>query len=141
MAVDGFTSQEDRVAFLFYKNGRTSKLELRHRYGVQNPAEAINASEAKYHYKVQTGPTQPNGDVPYRLIEGSIPAIAGTIPLFNDSVIDDISKDGYVVLLDDYRCTVCWRHPVFSPTDEDGVFHGVCPLCGPAATFDEIARP
>lgn len=133
MSVDGFTAQEDRVAYLFYKNARTSKMELRHVYGIQNPAEAINASEAKYHYRVATGDTLPNGDVPYRLVEGSIPAIAGTMPMFTDQQIEDADAGPYVAALDLYACRDCGRHPVYLPhggKNED--LRSICPRHGPS---------
>jgi len=132
MVADGFTAQEDRVAYLFYKNGRTSKLELRHVYGIQNPAEAINASEAKYHYTVETGATLPNGDVPYRLVEGSIPAIAGTLPMFTAEQIEDADSGPYVAALDLYVCRECGRHPVYLPSGgKDGPLTSICPRHGP----------
>ena len=138
MVADGFTAQEDRVAYLFYKNGRTSKFELRHQYGIQNPAEAINASEKKYHFVVETGATLPNGDVPYRLVEGSIPAIAGTLPIFSAEQIDNADSGPYVAALDLYKCRDCGRHPVYMPSGGvDGPLQGVCPRHG-AALFNRV---
>lgn len=130
---DGFTAQEDRVAYLFYKNGRTSKFELRHVYGIQNPAEAVNSAERKYRFTVETGATLPNGDVPYRLVEGSIPAIAGTLPIFSAEQIENADSGPYVAALDLYRCRECGRHPVYMPSGgQEEPLQGVCPRHGPA---------
>ena len=133
MSHDGFTAQEDRVAYLFYKNGRTSKLEMRHTYGIQNPAEAVNAAERKYHFKVETGDALPNGDVPYSLIDGSVPAIAGTVPMWTEAQIQDADSGPYVAALDLYVCRECGRHPVYLPDGgKDDPLRSICPRHGPA---------
>lgn len=127
----GFTRDRDLVAYLIYKNGRVTQYELRHQYGIKNPAQAINDAELHFHFTMQTGDKMPNGDIPYLLI-GSSPVIEGTMPMFATPP-EDPDEKFYVLELDLYSCTQCGRHPVYRPQRVEGSYAGVCPRHGPAA--------
>ena len=133
--IPGFTRDRDLVAYLVYKNGRVSQYELRHVHGIKNPAQSINDAELLYHFTMQTGEALPNGDIPYRLI-GAAPAIAGTMPMFQNGVEDPDGKL-YVMELDLYSCSECGRHPVYRPQHMEDAYAGVCPRHG-AATFTRL---
>lgn len=130
VVADGFTRDADLVAYLFYKHGRVTQFELRHDHGIKNPAQAINDAESKYHFETRTLDTLPNGDVPYVLSGGTAPEIAGTIPIWAQSLLEDTEDKVYVLGLDFYECTQCWRHPVYAPREEDGKLLAICPRHG-----------
>lgn len=130
--LDGFTRDRDLVAHLVWKNGRVTQYELRHQYGIKNPAQAVNDAEKHYKFKMETGGALANGDVPYRLI-GDAPQVEGMLPMFGS--VEDPDEKLYVLELDLYSCVDCGRHPVYRPTKwadtkEDG-YSGVCPRHGP----------
>jgi hypothetical protein len=130
IVADGFTRDRDLVAYLFYKHSRVTQYELRHIYGIKNPAQAINDAEEQFNFQTTTGDQLPNGDIPYSLRHGTIPQIAGTIPIWAQSVLEDTEDKIYVVELDFYECVVCWRHPVYRPKVEGDEMWGVCPRHG-----------
>jgi hypothetical protein len=131
----GFTRDRDLVAYLIYKNGRVTQYELRHQYGIKNPAQAINDAEMHFHFTMQTGDKMPNGDIPYLLL-GAAPVIEGTMPMFLTPP-EDPDEKFYVLELDLYLCSECGRHPVYRPQRIEGAYAGVCPRHGPS-TFTRI---
>lgn len=138
-SVDGFTRDRDLVAYLVYKNGRVSQFELRHVHRIKNPAQAVNDAEEQYHFRLETSETLPNGDVPYVLVQGKSQSIEGTIPMFDEYVLEDPDDRIYVRGLDMYECKGCLRHPVYLPVETStGDLAGVCPRHGPMV-FDRVA--
>lgn len=124
----GFTRDRDLVAHLVWKNARVSQYELRHQYGIKNPAQAINDAEDHYGFTMETGASLPNGDVPYRLV-GKAPAVEGMLPMFTQGA-EDPDEKLYVLELDLYSCETCGRHPVYRPQQVEGGYTGVCPRHG-----------
>lgn len=135
---DGFSADRDLVAYLVRRNGRVTQYELRNRYGIKNPAQAINDAERQYGFELETGGSLPNGDVPYSLKAGTAPDISGTIPMFVPDQIEDTDGPAFVASLDLWLCRGCRRHPVYQPTGNTVVgYQGVCPRHGPML-FDRI---